>query len=386
LEQDRTRLGGLLHREHSKEAESMRVFVTCSGLGHVNRGYESFAREVFDTFRSDPDFDMYLFKGGGQSSKREKVVFNWHRRGTIARFLSKCAGIDAYLIEELSFVFFLLPYLFWHKPSLILLSDHRTCAFLWNIRHLFGLKYKLLFSNGAPNGPPFSRCDHVQQLLPYFYKQAIEAGESTSHHTILPYGIHVQNPFSWPTEVEKAKIREQLELPLDKKVVISVGAINSHHKRMDYLVKEFEQLPDGQYFLLVLGSKDEESEKIFQLAESTLIKGSYAFKSVPYQEVSSYYLASDLFVLCSLSEGFGRVYLEALMLGLPVFSHNYPVAHEVMQDKAQYVDMKQKGALAKAIQQTSRSVSREAQREFVFQQYDWSVLKQRYKDMILSLS
>lgn len=360
----------------------MRVFVTCSGLGHVNRGYESFAREVFDTLLDDNQLEMFLFKGAGKNSAREKALFNLHRRGSFAQLLARWTGKDAYFFEEVSFVLALLPYLLWLKPGVILLSDHRTCVFLFKIRALFGLKYKLLFSNGAPNGPPFSFCDHVQQLLPSLHKQAIAGGEDPLKHSILPYGIKVPHSDAWPSDEQKEATKTAFGIPLKKKIVLSVGAINSHHKRMDYLVEEFSKLPTEDYFLLVLGSMEEESKTILDLAEARLAKGSYLFKSVPYSEVVAHYQLSDLFVLCSLAEGFGRVYLEALMQGLPVLSHDYPVAREVMGNSATYLDLKKEGALAQAISQVDTYVDKQVQRDFVFQHYDWSILKNKYKEMI----
>ena len=45
----------------------MKIALLCSGLGHVDRGHEIFARDLFEMLKGS--LDITLFKGGGQSVK-----------------------------------------------------------------------------------------------------------------------------------------------------------------------------------------------------------------------------------------------------------------------------------------------------------------------------
>ncbi|MBG1264814.1 hypothetical protein [Nostoc commune] len=41
----------------------LKVFLICTGLGQVMRGYESFAEQAFQTLSKEPSLDIILFKG-----------------------------------------------------------------------------------------------------------------------------------------------------------------------------------------------------------------------------------------------------------------------------------------------------------------------------------
>jgi len=363
------------------------LFIMCPGLGHIGRGYESFTREQFDILKDTKDYDMHLFKGAGNSDEKEHAVFCLKRTGRLTKMLSKITGLEPYAIEQLTFAIASIPWLIRKKPEVILYSDFIFGVYLWHIRKFLNFKYKLLFTNGAPNGPPYTRCDHVQQLLPSLFKLGIDAGEPASRFTLLPLGAHVSKNFNWPSAGQKSEWKTELGLPDNKKIIISVGAINSHHKRMDYLVREFSRLPSEDFFLLVLGNLEEKSSEIMDLARTVLPESSYSIRTVPFSDIHKFYLCADVFSLCSLTEGFGRVYLEALMFGLPVFAHDYAISREVMKEMGIYVDMAVDGALSDAIMAKQPEVyTKEQKREFVFREYDWSVLKGRYEDMIRKVS
>ena len=57
--------------EQQKKSGPTRVFIVCSGLGRITRGFESFMQECFETLKEEPDLDVTLYKGGGHSAPRE---------------------------------------------------------------------------------------------------------------------------------------------------------------------------------------------------------------------------------------------------------------------------------------------------------------------------
>src|SRR5687767_7834277 len=52
----------------------MKIALLCSGLGHIQRGHEIFARGLFDLLKGS--VDMTLFKGGGAAAPGEHVIAN----------------------------------------------------------------------------------------------------------------------------------------------------------------------------------------------------------------------------------------------------------------------------------------------------------------------
>ena len=47
----------------------MKVALLCSGLGHIQRGHEVFARDLFKLLKGG--LDITLYKGGGEPADQE---------------------------------------------------------------------------------------------------------------------------------------------------------------------------------------------------------------------------------------------------------------------------------------------------------------------------
>jgi len=359
------------------------VFIICSGVGHINRGYESFATECNEAIRNNDQYDIILLKGAGSKQQNELPVWCIHRNSTSAKFISKITGKEPYWLEQFTFAMAMLPKVFKYKPAVVLYWDFSLGTFLWHLRRFLKFKYKLLFSNGAPNGPPFTRMDHIQQHLPVHNKAGLDGGTPPAMQTLIPCGIHMSVAERLKELGKKDAYRKKLQLPVDKKIILSVGAVNRSHKRIDYVVDEVAQLPE-EYFLIVLGQFTDETSGILQEAEEKM-KGRYIIKNVAREEVDDYYKAADVFVLMSLREGLPRVLPEALSYGLPCFAHNYPVATETLGRYGFYIDAKVRGALANAITTFYREnpdvISKDII-QYAYDTYSWDVLAPKYLNMI----
>ena len=368
----------------------LKVFLVCTGVGVFNRGVETFARECFDGLHGLDGLHLQLFKGAGPDiPPDERRLFCLPRTNGAARGLGAMMRRTPYVAEQLSS----LPPLLWHlrraRPDVVFTSEGNLRRWLYLLRPRLGLTCRILFSNGGPVQPPFPDSDHVQQTTPFHLRQALDAGESLEKHSLVPYGIRVPagEPESDPATV--AAIRRKLALPAGGSVVLSVGSLSVRdHKRVDYTVREVASLPAPRPHLVLLGAMDADSASNLALARAQLGESGFTARSVPYAEVLDYYRAADAFALGSLQEGFGRVYLEALMHGLPCVVNDHPIMRYVLGEEGTFGRFSEPGAMAAALAQTLAArgallvpAARARRREDVRRRFGWEALGPAYLRM-----
>jgi 1,2-diacylglycerol 3-alpha-glucosyltransferase len=373
------------------ENKLLKVFLVCSGLGNIRRGYESFTQECFTALSNVSSLEVTLLQGGDSPIHDAHTLWNLPRNHPITKQLATLAKKSSsfnepYFIEQTSFFFSLLPRVYREKPDVIFYSDFALGTMLWHWRRISKLSYKLLFSNGAPNGPPFSRMDHVQHLTPTHYQIALDAGEPVENHSLIPYGIKVSQDWNPLVQSEREVLRRTLNLPSNCSLILSVGTINKTHKRMDYVIREIARLPEPRPCLVILGQMDTESAEVIRLGNQLLGTENFLIRTVSYTEIGNYYNAADLFVLASLSEGFGRVFLEAMAYGLPCLTHEYEVARFVLSGEGYFANFELSGSLANLIVQASTQNSENGRclrHRSVYNRFSWEQLQPAYVDMIL---
>jgi len=363
----------------------IKVWLVCTGVGTLSRGIETFARECFDGLHGFPGLDIELLKGAGPDGVHETRLWNLPRTGVMARTLGWAIRRNSYVAEQLSSFLPLAFRIRRDRPDVIFTSEANLRFQLYRWRAKIGVPFKILYSNGGPCHPPFIQTDFVQQVVPYFRDEALAAGEPAAKHFLVPYGIRVPPGHPVCDPDSQAAARRRLGLSLDRKIVLSVGWISAGHKRMDYVVREIASLGDARPFLVLLGHVDEASEAVLQLAHQLLDGEGYLARTVPYQAVEDYYCAADVFTLGSLQEGFGRVYLEALIAGLPCAVHRHPVMQYVLGDEAHFADFSAAGGLAEAVRTLLAAPSNpedaSRRREFVRAKFSWETLAPAYLQM-----
>lgn len=372
----------------SKEASerAVKVFLLCPGLGHTRRGFESFSRECFDALGADPALEMTLLKGGGISKGREVRLWNVPRETAAAAWLSRKTGQSGYFLEQLTFMASLAPKLARQKPDVVMLSDFCLAHFVWHWRKVSRGRYKILFSNGGPTNPPFPRWDYVHQVAPAHVQAAQAAGEPLEKQSLVPYGVGMAESLPVLSETARAALRQELGLPLERLVVLSVGLVNKSHKRMDYLVRELAALPASRPYLVLLGQQDAETGEVRALAEELLGKENFQIQTVAGEQVASYYQAADVMVLASLVEGLGRVLVEAQSYGLPCLAHDHEVQRFALGEHGLYGNFAQPGALTglltRALDEGFSLSLRRARHQSAYHRFSWQLLRPQYVEMI----
>lgn len=360
------------------------VILACPGLDHAHRGFETFARECFEEMRKSPELSIELAKGTGDRRLGEVVIPTLTRDGFLARHVGKLASREPFVVEHVAFALAFLPTLARRRPNVVYFSEWHVGRILGVWRRVSRQKFALVFCNGALVSEGYGHLDLVQQLVPGGIEYSVERGCSKEDQTLLPLGVAMES-FRPPSQEERANLRRTLGLPVDRRIVLSVGAINSQ-KRMSYLVDEIASMPQPRPFLLLVGEQEIETPAIRERAQKRLGHENHLIRTVPLEAMADHYRASDVFVLASHWESFGRVLVEAQSHGLPCLAHDYPVMRWVLGDEGHVEDLREPGRVAawlSALGEAEFSIeSRECRRRSSHERFSWAVLAPRYVEML----
>ena len=362
----------------------MKVALVSTGLGRVLRGFESFTQSLFQALkRYAPEIDVTLFQGG-RCEKKDHVVWvpNFHRYDRPARWLGYDRGN---LLEKRSFALAIYPKLRAAGYDIVHYNELTMGSALYHLRRVFGGKYKLLYCNGAPSPPTHyhHRCDFAQVLTGPAYAEAREFGISENRLFLLPYGVD-GDLFNIGNRGHRQQVRKEIGIPESAIVVLTVAALNKWHKRIDYLIKEICHL-DNSVWLLAAGQRTDETNALEREADHYL-PGRWRFVTWPHQRIHLLYGAADIFVLGSLTEGFGIVTVEAMLSGLPIILHRNDVNGWITDGApVQLVNMSVEGELAKALSNLLSNGTSGRSRDFAKERFSWKELIPQYVRMYTKL-
>ncbi len=370
-----------LHVRHDNRP--MKIALLCSGLGHIHRGHEIFARDLFSLLRGS--VDITLFKGGGVAADAERVIDNLPRLSPLlasvhvdsaSRWHDAIQEQERIRIEGETFAYASLKPLMEGDFDILHCLEQEVCNVLFANRHLFARPPKIVFSNGgAIPAHKLPRCDFVQEHTDYN-----RARSDPKRAFMIPHGVDLQR---FRPGLQTG-FRARHGIPENAFLALSVGTICHWHKRMDHVISELSQLPDVH--LAIVGQHGPETAEIMALGQQRM-PGRVVFDTLPHDALPEAYAASDCFVLGSLFETFGIVYIEAMAMGLPVVCTSHPNQRSIVGEGV-FVDMARPGALRDAVRDRSaaewRRLGETGQRR-VRELFDLQVLRQRYleryKDM-----
>jgi glycosyltransferase involved in cell wall biosynthesis len=146
--------------------------------------------------------------------------------------------------------------------------------------------------------------------------------------TVIPNGVDEVFFSSQPDSVE---VKNELNIPLRKKVVGIVGRISEQKGQDDFLhaAKIIQASHPDTVFLIVGSGKDEKIENLRQLTRKLNIEHSVFFLG-HYCDMPKLYSVLDVLVISSRWEGFVLTLTEAMACGKPVVATNVGGAPNVI--------------------------------------------------------
>jgi glycosyltransferase involved in cell wall biosynthesis len=267
----------------------------------------------------------------------------------LPRWLAWRVGLgSAYGVEQVTFGLRLLLRLWADRIDVLHVQDPMVAVIVQRARRLGLVRTKVILAHGTEEKTEFlSKCDHVQHLAPAHAEVCRDAWRPG--WTVIPNFIDTERfaAGAW------SGIREELGIPGDAVVVLTVAAIKRRHKRIDYLLAEFERLvrarPDLPTWLVVAGSREAETEEV--IAEGRRLLGDRVrfLVQFPRERMPELYRNADLFVLPSLKEMMPIAVLEAMASGLPCVVNDDPVLRWMVGDGGRCIDAASPGALCGAL-------------------------------------
>ncbi len=400
----------------------MKIAVASSGLGHVARGVEAWARDTADALH-DRSVDVTLFGAGQVETHAPFVVVPCLRRRTrlnknIVRLAPGFAwrwGLkDGYGLEQFTFWQHLKRHLKKGRFDILHVQDPMVAQWCRRSRAYGRIQTKEILAHGTEEPSSFlKQFDYVQHLVPFHRNQVLsELGmqEPPSGWTVSPNFVDSDRFTPVGSEAERRCIRKELGLPEDAFIVGCAAAVKRSHKRLDYLINEFSmflekakhsspstlnssqassevcslqsdvcRLPVAH--LLVAGAREPETNGILPEAREKIGDDVTFLLDYPFENMPRFYKALDVFVLPSLFEMMGIVLAEAMASGVPCIVHDHPVLKYVVGDGGTCIDMQQEGELASQISSltaTQCAALGQAARKHVVRTFSTEVVVQQY--------
>lgn len=343
-----------------KDIKTIRVALLSSGLGHVKRGIETWTQDMAKAL-AEAGVRVAVYKGGGKRQHPyERVILCLKRSNPFAKWLIRVRpsflwrwGLSTvYTLEEMTFTLNLLPILLLRQFSIIHTQDPDVAYILQKLRRWGILKSRVILAHGTEEPFEFLKnFDYIQHLAPYHLEEAILHGCHGKKSFVIGNFVDTQH---FAPDV-KTSLRQELNIPAEAFVVLSVAAIKRTHKRIDHLINEIAKTESSVY-LVVAGATGEESPALMESAKVRLGPRAVFLPDFPRERVHEVYAIADVFVLASLKEMMPIALLEALASGVPAVVHRYPVEQWMIGIGGESIDMTREGELAAAVRKYTNRV------------------------------
>lgn len=221
------------------------------------------------------------------------------------------------------------------------------------------------------------KANKVISLSEEMAKTANELAETASKTVVIRNGVDTDKFYY----LDQVKCREKLNLPLDEKIILGVGAL-IHRKGFDLVIEGLEEiittpsLENTKFY--ILGSQGPEGDyrkELNQFIEQHKLQQHVVFVgAVANSELITWYNAADVFCLSSRGEGSPNVLTEALACGTPAVATNVGSVPEIMtseENLGYYVENENQSEITSRLIDVLTNGHDRSKQTLTFKKYTW---------------
>jgi len=200
----------------------------------------------------------------------------------------------------------------------------------------------------------------------------------------IPTGINkVEKYFT------KKELHEEFNIPLDSKILISVGRI-CKEKNIDALLKIMKKIKkrNKDIFLLLIGPG--EADEFKEIAKKLDISDRVIFTGpLPVEKVQKSYGGADVFVFASKTDTQGLVIGEAMMAEIPVVALSSQIIPDVYPERTLFVSDNQPKFIDDVFSVLENKEKREKRvkeaKKFVLENFSREAMTRKQRELFLGL-
>lgn len=170
--------------------------------------------------------------------------------------------------------------------------------------------------------------------------------------TVAPVGLDIDNiPIIYKSRRE---LREELKLPIDKKILIFVGRLETYKNPLVALdiIKEL----DDNFYLIIIGNGSLKDNLISTIKENNLNNKVLYIEIISNKDIHKYYKLSDFYLNFNTNEIFGMSLLEAMYQECIPIAFNAPGPSFIIEDGKSGYLVSNKNNMVQIIKKTNNII------------------------------
>lgn len=297
---------------------TLRIFSATGGIEKVCRCIGKILNDISAT--NTQNFDIYSL----YDKKKDAIGNNYFSLNKFSAFNARKS-------------FFILKSLFKSKEKRIVILSHVNLLPIgWIIKKIFPAKRLILIAHGIEIWKPFS---WFRNRMLHVVDEFVSVSNFTKNKIVQIHQIpdskccvinNCIDPFmeSNVSEHKILQLRVKHNIGPNDKIVFSLTRLSKEDRKKGCenvvkALKKVNKINAGIKYIIGGNIDNDEKKNLTALALSIGLSDCLIFPGfIHEEELGAYYKLSDLFILPSIKEGFGIVFLEAMYYGIPAIGGN----------------------------------------------------------------